>query len=469
MAKLYIFAIGGTGSRVLRSFTMMLASGVNMDNIQEVIPIIIDPDNSNASLSKAVGVMRDYNKVRNYLTFANSNPNNFFKIKIQELLPNYTLPISNTNDRKFHQFIDFNSMDRENKAMVKMLFSDKNLNSTMNVGFKGNPNVGSIVLNQIAKGNEFERFANNFSQGDKIFIISSIFGGTGASGFPLLLKTLRYDRQIPNFNIINQSEIGALTVLPYFKVEQNDNSEIDSSTFISKTKSALAYYENNVVGNNDINALYYLSDDMNNSYGNCEGGAGQDNIAHLIEFFGATAIINFAINDYSWHDNIKNTANLELGLNDYGDTISFEHFPTELNNVRNVLTQMLLFANYLQNHFEEFSKSAICKQYEFDKFFSTEFYSNLNKNFKNYKDWLRELKENMRSLNIFNVDNGLPPFDIVTGINVKESGIFKRKGYTYFDNILNSERCNSNSKEDKFMEVFFNATKSIIREKFNMQ
>lgn len=469
MAKLYIFAIGGTGSRVLRSFTMMLASGVDMGNIQEVVPIIIDPDNSNASLSKVVDVMREYNKVRNCLTFANNNPNNFFKIKIQELLSNYTLPISNTNDRKFQQFIDFNSMDRENKAMVKMLFSDKNLNSTMNVGFKGNPNVGSIVLNQIAKGNEFENFANNFSQGDKIFIISSIFGGTGASGFPLLLKTLRYDRQIPNFNIINQSEIGALTVLPYFKVEQRDNSEIDSSTFISKTKSALAYYEDNIVGNNDINALYYLSDDMNNSYSNCEGGAGQNNIAHLIEFFGATAIINFAINDYSWHDDIKHTANLELGLNDYRDTISFEHFPTELNNIRNVLTQMLLFANYLQNHSEEFLKSAICKQYEFDKIFYSEFYTHLERNFRNYKDWLQELKENARSLNIFNVDNGLPPFDIVTGIEVRETGIFKKKGYAYFDNILNSKRCNSNSKEDKFMEAFFNATKSIINEKFRMQ
>ena len=29
MAKLYIFGIGGTGSRVLRSLTMLLAAGVD--------------------------------------------------------------------------------------------------------------------------------------------------------------------------------------------------------------------------------------------------------------------------------------------------------------------------------------------------------------------------------------------------------------------------------------------------------
>ena len=41
--------------------------------------------------------------------------------------------------------------DRANKAMMKILFSDKNLNSSMDVGFKGNPNIGSVVLNQISK------------------------------------------------------------------------------------------------------------------------------------------------------------------------------------------------------------------------------------------------------------------------------------------------------------------------------
>lgn len=82
-------------------------------------------------------------------------------------------------------------MDKANKAMMKILFSDKNLNSSMDVGFKGNPNIGSVVLNQIVRSVDFEDFANSFEADDKIFIISSIFGGTGASGFPLLLKTLR--------------------------------------------------------------------------------------------------------------------------------------------------------------------------------------------------------------------------------------------------------------------------------------
>ena len=39
MSKLYIFGIGGTGARVLRSLTMLLASGVSLGSkIDTVVP-----------------------------------------------------------------------------------------------------------------------------------------------------------------------------------------------------------------------------------------------------------------------------------------------------------------------------------------------------------------------------------------------------------------------------------------------
>ena len=43
MSKIYIFGIGGTGSRVIKSLTMLLASGVQMDS-DAIVPIIIDLD-----------------------------------------------------------------------------------------------------------------------------------------------------------------------------------------------------------------------------------------------------------------------------------------------------------------------------------------------------------------------------------------------------------------------------------------
>ena len=48
MAKLFVFAIGGTGERVMRSLTMLMAAGLPTLTNYEVFPIIIDYDEKNA-------------------------------------------------------------------------------------------------------------------------------------------------------------------------------------------------------------------------------------------------------------------------------------------------------------------------------------------------------------------------------------------------------------------------------------
>ncbi len=68
MAKLYVFGIGGTGARVLRSFTMMMAAGVNM-GADKIVPIIIDPDASNADLTRTVALMNIYRAIHSSLSF----------------------------------------------------------------------------------------------------------------------------------------------------------------------------------------------------------------------------------------------------------------------------------------------------------------------------------------------------------------------------------------------------------------
>ena len=47
------------------------------------------------------------------------------------------------------------------------------------------------IMNDPAQRRDFLDFCQVFKPGDAIFIINSIFGGTGAAGFPLLLKNLR--------------------------------------------------------------------------------------------------------------------------------------------------------------------------------------------------------------------------------------------------------------------------------------
>ena len=157
MSKLYVFAIGGTGSRVLRSLTMLAAAGVDI-KANEIVPIIIDPDASNADLTRTVTLMNCYTSIRKGIEFNDTNETTFLRPEIGQYVQNYTLHITDTEDRRFDQFIEYASLSLENKAMMSMLFSEKNLSAQMQVGFKGNPNIGSVVLNQIVSSPQFDEF-----------------------------------------------------------------------------------------------------------------------------------------------------------------------------------------------------------------------------------------------------------------------------------------------------------------------
>ena len=464
MAKLYVFGIGGTGARILRSFTMMMAAGVKI-GADEIVPVIIDPDASNADLSRTVALMNNYRSIRTNLNFSKKDETPFFRKELSQILVNYTLRIQDTDDKTFQQFIDLPSMDKASQAMMRMLFSEKNLGSSMDVGFKGNPNIGSIVLNQIVDSNDFETFANNFESGDKIFIISSIFGGTGASGFPLLLKTLRKGATFPNNDIINNAEIGAITILPYFKLKNDDESEIDSSTFISKTKSALAYYENNISKNNSIDALYYLADDISNTYENHEGGSAQQNDAHLIEFLAATAIVDFSNKSHA------NTTNKELGLRDMsGAAVTFDSFyEKQKKELFNPLTEFIMMSNCLNHKFDYYSsKSFNANNDNFEGFYSSTFMSDLQSITSSYLEWLSEMKRNKRSLDLFNLETKDRPFDVVTGCKPKKVMSMK-SDYDLVTDRLNSavKKCDNKENNNKFLEMFYLGMSKLVNEKFN--
>lgn len=464
MSKIYIFGIGGTGSRVLRALTMFMAAGVKIGT-DEIVPIIIDPDASNADLTRTVTLLNNYASIRKSLSFDESNSNEFFKTAIERIVPNYSLRIKDTEDKSFKQFISYGSMSKSNQALAKMLFSEKNLEASMDVGFKGNPNIGSVVLNQIVDTDDFKSFANSFNQGDGIFIISSIFGGTGASGFPLLLKSLRTGKDFPNNDLINNAQIGAVTVLPYFKLKQNDDSEIDSSTFISKTKSALAYYENNIIKNNAVDEMYYLADNLSATYENYEGGSMQKNDAHLIEFLAASSIV-----DFSYKDKQECTDNLELGIKEVSGAVSFDSFYDRMQDMLfSPLTQFTLMSNALTYKVNRFKSSSFnANKGNFEDIYDSRFFGEITDYFVQYKEWLKEMKNNKRSLDLFNIECEDKPFNLVTGITPKR--IMSR--YSDYDLVvarLDSavRACKSKEAENKFLEMFYIGTKKLVAEKLN--
>ena len=201
MAKVFVFCIGGTGLRVMKSVVMMAAAGMKT-NGYDIVPVIIDPHvdlEENTILTTTIG---DYIKVYKNATSDRaqqlSAPAGFFNTKITRLedLDNQQNSVSASMAEKktFGQYLNVGKLANNdvNKFLIQTLYSQENLSNSLSVGFKGNPNVGTVVLNEMISGADwYDAFRRHCEKGDRIFIISSIFGGTGASGYPLLEKKIR--------------------------------------------------------------------------------------------------------------------------------------------------------------------------------------------------------------------------------------------------------------------------------------
>lgn len=432
--KLFVFAIGGTGSRVVKSLTMLLASGVNLGEVSAIIPIFIDPHKTNKDLLRTEDLLRTYQRIRGTLG-SKPLPGEFFSTEIKSL-ENVTNK-SNTpaetftykvhgGDKKFGQYIDYTTLDPANKALAALLFSESNRNTEMNIGFVGNPNIGSVVLNQFGESNELKDVAANFDPNDRIFIISSIFGGTGAAGFPVILKNIRnaltnevLKKQNPEH--FRNARIGALTAMPYFtlKTEVKESNgpnkqveQIESPMFVGKTKAALHYYEREV--NHLVNRLYYIGDDVKTNYEYDPGSDGQRNNAHFVELASALAIVHFARlpdTDLTTADaKPEAPAYVQFSIREKVENVSFKHLyePTLLLIAR-PLTRLALFSIYLTDCLQEaagktnwtLSKPLIDKGFVGSSFVSTHL-KLFNGAFRN---WIHEQYINQRSFRPFGMDD----------------------------------------------------------------
>lgn len=498
--RLFIFAIGGTGARVMRSLTMLSAAGARpLDPVTgklvehlEVVPILIDPHRSNEDLKRTEELLNSYRKLRRYIHGDSTKATGFFATKISTLrsltpessssLPDsFIYNLSAVERKRFGEFIDYNGLDEPNQAMLKMLFSDEQMDTSMKIGFVGAPNIGSIALNTFKDSDEFQTFCNVIGEHDRVFFISSIFGGTGASGFPIVLKNIRNaaNMNVNNKGYLTNCKIGALTVLPYFNIEHSDSSPINKSDFIVKTRSALHYYDKSLTqeGTATLNAIYYLGDKVPSApYVNDPGEKGQKNSAHLVELVGSFAPLHFmSLPDADLPKGA--TEAFEYGLEKDAADVSFTHLgPQTRALIVRPLLKLHLLSLFLDNKFGE----CIGRGFTQDKpainrdFLSTDFYRTLSQHFlSQYWDWLEEMDTNQRHVTFFDLDNAMRLEELIKNVEPKRT-LFGVKHFTH-DDIFSTINKVSKGKNGKFtedqlpfklMSLFDEAVESLITSKY---
>jgi hypothetical protein len=502
--RLFLFAIGGTGSRVLKSLVMLSAAGVRpLDEDGkplkdlEIVPVIIDPHKANEDLKRTESLLNDYRDIRRKLYGNDPNGDGYFAnriVTLREIMSNSSVTLNDTfifnlgavENAKFREFIGYDTMNEANQALTSLLFANYQLENKMNIGFVGSPNIGSVALNEIKDSNEFKAFSNIFRQGDRIFFISSIFGGTGASGFPIMVKNIRQAANlegIENRDALSRAPIAGLTVLPYFTLEGNKHDQrIATSDFIVKTQSALYYYKNTLTGDNDsnVNSIYYLGDPVRSKpYLYDPGEHGQRNNAHLIELIGALAPFHFAgmpdnkLSDPDGYPLPTTAYEYALAKDDLTlNFLSLGHRTRQL--IYEPMCSFHMLFLFLSTGFKDIIGQGFTEDEPKIKsdFLASQFYRTLTDQFMlSYAQWLSEMNDNMRSVALFKPGE-IDMSRVIEGVSVKKA-LF---GHKKVDNDVFKSEMNKLSKDSasysdrsveyKLLDLFNKAAHKVFTERF---
>lgn len=317
MNNLYVIAIGGSGERILRSLTMALATGVDI-NATKVIPVIVDNDANSRALTQCkslISAYRDpeYPGVRALYSAITPHMPSFCRADIADPI---ILDVSGGNIGNLKNVIgcptsqgEDDPNDKAIKSVLaerELLFTESELDMPLDVGYVGCPNIGSVVMNSMSLTDSRFNMVMAASPNDGVIVVGSLFGGTGAAGIPLIVNKL-----LQNDATKDKPQIGVVAMLPYFQIDEkegHDNEkmasyDVKSDIFDLKTRAALMYYDKHM--SKQIDYMYYVGDDNQPIFKKSIGGVTQENPAQLCDLMAAMAIVDFAKSSHTDKTNYR--------------------------------------------------------------------------------------------------------------------------------------------------------------------
>jgi hypothetical protein len=307
---LTVFALGGSGIRAVEPILHLCAFGLGPRRLKLVL---IDPDQSNAAISRVRRLLDRYHAVREH--FAQSTaPGAYFHTEILETSGRTAVwsPIADDEhraDARFASRVDrsrmFNAHSERLGQLFDLLYSRRIQDMDLGLGFRGVPAIGTVFMNRLRGEPFLEEILTEAEseRGSLFFSIGSIFGGTGAAAFPVigraLIDGLQDDPERTAIPGVQRERIGGALLLPYFTLPTPDSARApdggirpETALFAQNAAAAIPEYTG---GRADYSELYVLGDSFPREQRvNAVGGEQQENPAHYIELYAALAALDFA-------------------------------------------------------------------------------------------------------------------------------------------------------------------------------
>lgn len=376
--KCFCYCIGGTGARIAEVAAHLCT--MNMLNDKNITFIVVDKDEECGGTKRAKKVI-SYTEVISEIKGSDSNSGRLCRSRLSSKEDgnptkapwNFTKAIeniqgNNNGNASLKNALGGNNSD--NEILFDAFYSKSEQENPTSEGFYGHPSIGALMFKYMMKNtnDDIAEPVLNYLTGHtgdvvKVFIIGSVFGGTGASVFSNLAAHIR-DKSSGMNNINNRLLISGVLLLPYFSfgASTNENPRINDMEFFAKSRTALEQYsmdnfmrnldaDGNYKGNFDT--IYICGQNPLHKVGKySEGGSTQENHFDLVDLIAAYAMVDFFKKDFMQAGNNGGIDNQKIGkiyeyrlhIGDNLNQVLGEHLS---GNLAENLSKMLLFAAFV--------------------------------------------------------------------------------------------------------------------------
>lgn len=369
MAKQYfVLGIGGTGMRCIESLIHLCAMG--MFDETEIHLLALDTDKNNGNFARLKELKEAYVRVKNIDPAARTALSNTFfsaDLKYYEFSPNYEAKSD------FAAVFDYNNTryNRPEEAeLADLVLTDNVEHFNLRHGYRAQTHLGSMMMYhsiieaaQSPVSNELKDFLQKLIQATqvgtpKVFILGSVFGGTGASSIPVIPQAISRAAEIVSngaANVLSGAYFGSTLLTAYFSFRAPEAGELQaqriiatSDKFALNSQVAMMFYEDDTTVHNTYQRFYMMGTDgiqwdpmerrKEGFTSTITGGADQQNDSHYIELLAACAALDFLHADEN-----KLAANKALSRTDYvyraidpSGRLDFQDFVGTVGNIDSV-------------------------------------------------------------------------------------------------------------------------------------
>jgi hypothetical protein len=364
MAQIFIIGIGGTGMRCIEAFTHLCAIG--MFDKTDVHLLALDTDKDNGNFTRLKNLKEAYIKTKGVNKKQFALENTFFSANLRyyQFSPDYSR--KSTFDAQYN-YEQTKRTDPQKAAIADLLFTDNAKEFDLKHGYRAQTHLGSMLMYhsilqeaedttiQNNKGEDgktgnikgfIDELANVCQTGNpRVFILGSIFGGTGASSIPIIPKALIDGAKKMGVAIdISAAYFGATLLSSYFSFPSPNATELASQKVIAtsdkfalNSQAAMMFYEADETVKKTYQRFYMMGTESMERVRSggvaidgrtVTGGKDQENDCHYIEMLSAFAAWDFFNSTDNALSDLKDKKKLEYLYRTFNDTgkIEFSDF-----------------------------------------------------------------------------------------------------------------------------------------------